>query len=125
MLTDPRPPGPATGYAGASADPAATRPTIVDGPAAVSLGSTVEFATSDPTQIAAARLIRPGVSTHVTDVDQRVVALDITRGTGSIEVTIPANPALVLPGYYMLFVVSDSGVPSVARWVHVTADGAA
>jgi hypothetical protein len=95
------------------------RPSIMDGPAQVGLGAAARFVTSDPSRIATARLVRPGVSTHVTDVDQRVVALDFTRRQHSIDVTIPDNPSVVLPGYYMLFVVSDAGVPSVARWVYV------
>lgn len=33
---------------------------------------------------------------------------------------VPAAPALVPPGPYLLFVVDDAGVPSVGRWVTVS-----
>jgi hypothetical protein len=101
--------------------PGATRPQILGGPTTAALGETLTFQTSDPERIASARLIHPGVSTHVTDVDQRSVALDIIRRDGSIEFTVPGNPGIMLPGPYMLFLVSDAGVPSVASWVHITA----
>jgi galactose oxidase-like protein len=29
------------------------------------------------------------------------------------------NPNMAPPGYYMLFIQNTSGVPSVAKWVHV------
>jgi hypothetical protein len=43
------------------------------------------------------------------------------RQTGAeIRGTLPASRALLPPGYYMLFVVNDKGVPSVARFVRVS-----
>jgi Domain of unknown function (DUF1929) len=70
--------------------------------------------------VATVRLIRPGSYTHVTDSEQRSIALPITRQTGStVTVTIPENPNVVPPNWYMLFVVSGAGVPSTAAWVHV------
>ncbi len=39
-----------------------------------------------------------------------------------LQVTAPAGPALAIPGDYLLFVVSDQGVPGEAKVVHV--DGA-
>jgi streptogramin lyase len=45
-----------------------------------------------------------------------VVALAMACG---LHARMPANPNLVPPGYYMLFVVDRKGVPSMAHWVHV------
>ncbi|GAA0795990.1 glyoxal oxidase [Spirilliplanes yamanashiensis] len=95
------------------------RPVITGGPEAVKRGTTVTFATPAPGRIRAARLMRPGAVTHVTDVDQRSVALDVTPGPGSVGLSIPKKKGLVPSGYYMLFLVDHDGVPSVGRWVRV------
>jgi hypothetical protein len=93
------------------------RPAITAGPEKLTWGQTGEFATSDPTQLATARLLRPGASTHVTDVEQRSVALIMTPTATGVKLTVPRNRAIVPPGYYMLFVTDKHGVPSVAQWV--------
>jgi hypothetical protein len=97
------------------------RPSVGAGPTQLRLGETARFATSAAGELAYARLMRPSSVTHATDVQQRSIALPMTRaadGSG-VSVTIPGNSALVPPGWYMLFVVNRSGVPSVARWVQV------
>jgi hypothetical protein len=97
------------------------RPEITDAPESVALGSAMTIATPDADRIDRARLVRPGAATHVTDLEQRSVALDVRRGAdGGLALTVPGEAALVPPGYYMLFLVDDAGVPSVARWVQVT-----
>jgi len=97
------------------------RPTITGGPGQVKRGTTVEFSTPDASRITAARLVRPSAVTHVLDVDQRSVALDITPVTGgnALDLSIPKTKGLVPSGWYMLFLLDDKGVPSVARWVQV------
>jgi hypothetical protein len=95
------------------------RPTITDGPAAVPRGSSARFSTPDSATIKTARLIRASAVTHVTNVEQRSVALDLTKQAGAVTITVPAEPTIVPPGFYMLFVTTDDGTPSVARWVQV------
>ncbi|MEV4757693.1 galactose oxidase-like domain-containing protein [Micromonospora sp. NPDC049559] len=96
------------------------RPTIGDGPAAVQRGRTVQYGVSDNGNgIATARLIRPSAVTHATNVEQRSVGLDLRRIGDRIELTIPKEPAVLPPGYYMLFVTDRRGVPSTAKWVLV------
>jgi len=70
--------------------------------------------------VARAVLISPGAVTHHTDCNQRYVQL-ITDSVSfdHIDVRAPATRNLVPPGYYMLFLISDAGVPSVASWVSV------
>ncbi|HKT02246.1 MAG TPA: galactose oxidase early set domain-containing protein, partial [Rugosimonospora sp.] len=77
------------------------------------------FATPDPTRIAKVRLVRPSAATHNTNLEQRSIALPFTATDGGVEVTVPDQPTIVPPGFYMLFLVDQSGVPSVARWVQV------
>jgi hypothetical protein len=97
-----------------------SRPAISDGPEQVKRGTTVRFGSPDAARIATARLVRPSAVTHVLDVDQRSVALDITPAGGdALDLSIPKTKGLVPSGWYMLFLMDDKGVPSVARWVQV------
>nr|WP_239029026.1 kelch motif-containing protein [Pseudonocardia acidicola] len=97
------------------------QPVIADAPAEAKPGGSMTVSSPDAATIASARLIRPSAVTHATDVEQRSVALDITRNPdGSLGLALPGEPTLVPPGYYMLFLVNEAGTPSVARWVHVT-----
>lgn len=95
------------------------RPTITDGPKSVQRGGSYKFTTSDSSQIKTARLMRPSTVTHSTDVEQRSIALDITKTADGIGVTVPKARGLVPSGWYMLFVTNNDGTPSVAKWVQV------
>ncbi|WP_415949222.1 galactose oxidase-like domain-containing protein [Streptomyces sp. KLOTTS4A1] len=98
------------------------RPVLRDpegGERTVRLGATVAYESEDPQAIDRMRLLRPGSFTHVTNVEQRSIALDFERTDGGVEVTLPENPALVPPGWYMLMAVDERGVPSEAVWLHV------
>ncbi|MFF1902493.1 galactose oxidase-like domain-containing protein [Kitasatospora sp. NPDC058218] len=98
------------------------RPQLTGAPATAKLGGTVTVDTPKPDAVATAKLIRPSSVTHATDVEQRSVALDIgARSVGGVTLTLPGNPDLLPPGWYMLFVTDAAGTPSVARWIHVTA----
>ncbi|MFB7905603.1 galactose oxidase-like domain-containing protein [Kitasatospora sp. NPDC059146] len=96
------------------------RPEVTAAPAAAKLGGTVRIGTARPDAVTTAKLIRPSSVTHVTDVEQRSVALDITgRTADGLSLTLPGNPNLLPPGWYMLFLTDAAGTPSVARWVQV------
>jgi hypothetical protein len=95
------------------------RPTITDGPKSVTRGNSFKFLTPDASAITSARLMRPSSVTHSTDVEQRSIALDVTKSGDSIGVTIPKEAGLVPSGWYMLFVTNADGTPSVAKWVLV------
>ena len=73
----------------------------------------------DTDAIASARLLRPSAVTHVTDVQQRSIALKIIKRAGGLKLTIPASRGLVPPGWYMLFVTDRRGTPSEAYWIRV------
>lgn len=97
------------------------RPEITDAPPTVALGESMTVTTPDAARIDRARLVRPSAVTHVTDLEQRTVALDMERRPdGTLGLAVPGEATLVPPGYYMLFLVDDEGTPSVARWVQVT-----
>ncbi|MFI1993625.1 galactose oxidase-like domain-containing protein [Actinoplanes sp. NPDC020271] len=96
------------------------RPAIVAGPAEVARGAVVQYATPDAARIETARLIRPAAVTHATDLDQRSVALPLRRTPGGVMVQVPKERGVIPPGWYMLFLTDTAGVPSTAKWVHVS-----
>ncbi|TNY18275.1 copper radical oxidase [Rhodotorula diobovata] len=69
-------------------------------------------------------LVRPGFSTHAMNFGQRLVQLNSTYtanddGSAVLHVSqVPPNPAILVPGPVLLFVVVD-GVPSQGVWVTV------
>ncbi|MER6088609.1 kelch motif-containing protein [Streptomyces bluensis] len=95
------------------------RPSLSGGPKTVQRGDSATFSSQHASSIRTARLIRPSASTHVTDVDQKSIALDVKTSGSSVTVTVPKNRNLVQSGWYMLFVTDDQGTPSKAQWVRV------
>jgi len=61
-----------------------------------------------------------GSMTHAFDMNQRYIQLATPgQSASAVEVTGPADIQTAPPGYYMLFVLNESRVPSVARFVRV------
>lgn len=97
-----------------------TRPRILAAPKVLRLRHSYVLNVSQSQSIRYLRLMRPDNPTHVTDVNERSIAVPFTRaGTGKLRITLPSNPNLVPPSYYMLFAVNSRGVPSTASWVRV------
>jgi hypothetical protein len=99
----------------------ATRPTISAAPSAgIGYGSAFQVQTPDAASIASVVLMRAGAPTHAFDMEQRQVGMNFTAGNGVLNVTAPPNSNIAPPGYYMLFLVNNAGVPSVAQFVQIT-----
>jgi hypothetical protein len=101
----------------------ATRPTITSAPGSVSWGNAFAVQTPDAANISSVVLMRPGAVTHSFNMDQRLVGMSFTAGSGTLTVTAPPNGNIAPPGYYMLFLVNSSGVPSVATFIQLVAGG--
>jgi Domain of unknown function (DUF1929) len=95
----------------------AVRPTVTAAPEMAELGDTIFVQTPDAASIEKALWIVPGAVTHAQDWTQRANVLEFTAVDGGINIVLPANGNEAPPGYYMLFLVNDAGVPSVAEWV--------
>ena len=94
------------------------RPEIQSAPATIEYGES--FTVSTTTDATQAVLMAPAAVTHANDMSQRNVPLTATAGPpGTLTVTAPAAPQLAPPAYYMLFVLNDSGVPSVAKFLRL------
>jgi len=98
---------------------AATRPSITNVPASISYGNQFTVQTPDAANISSVVLMRNGAVTHAFDMDQRMVQVSFGVGSGSLTVTAPPNGNVAPPGYYMLFLLNSSGVPSVASFVQL------
>jgi len=91
----------------------ATRPEIVSAPSTAQLGSTMSVTTKTP--VTAFAIQRLSAVTHTMDNDQRRVPLEIILASqNSYALSVPSDPGVVSPGYYMLFAINPQGTPSVA-----------
>jgi hypothetical protein len=87
----------------------------------------VTYDTSDASEdyVEKVVLIRPGSVTHHFDFEQRTIALaQVTNppppfGTITFQTSAPFDKNHAPPGYYMLFLVTNTGVPSLASWVRL------
>ena len=95
------------------------RPTITQAPAQIHYGQSFTVNTPDAASITTGVLIRTGAATHFFDQNTRYVPLSFQTTSGGLTVTAPVDGNLAPPGYYMLFIVNSSGVPSVAPILQV------
>jgi hypothetical protein len=94
------------------------RPSIAQAPATIRTGEAFAVEATGAT-VQRAVLVAPGATTHANDMSQRVVPLAGTPTATGLDLTGPPSANVAPPGRYMLFALSDQGVPSVARWVKV------
>jgi len=95
------------------------RPSISSAPASASNGQTFFVGTPNATSITNVNLIRLSSVTHTKNMDQRINRLSFSQASGGLNVTIPSSSSQCPPGYYMLFILNGTGVPSVARIIRV------
>ena len=95
------------------------RPTIDSAPASARYKESFALQASDSTGISAVTLVALSSTTHEFNQSQRFIRLAFAPGAepNRYDVTAPADPNIAPPGYYMLFALNASGVPSVARMV--------
>jgi hypothetical protein len=96
------------------------RPRITLAPLQVAYGSHFHVESPDSCRIDRAVFIRTSSITHHTNTDQRYLPLKAHEdGHCRIHITAPANARVAPPGYYMLFLLDDCGVPSIAKFIRV------
>ena len=99
------------------------RPRLAQVQAGIRHGETFRITTPDASRITSVVLSRLPSVTHLADVDQRTIELEFTRtSSGTLQATVPDNPAVALPGHYYLFLMADNGqgpTPSHAAIVDI------
>ncbi|KAM0130772.1 hypothetical protein ACHAO1_007724 [Botrytis cinerea] len=86
-------------------------------PKQMNIGDTLSLTTSVP--IRSASLIRIGSATHTVNTDQRRVPLPMNKSIfrNKYLTSPPADPGILIPGYWMLFVIDEHGTPSIAQTI--------
>ena len=102
----------------------ATRPVILKSPEDVSYGGHFDITVAgSPDQISSVVLLRSDHNTHSLTTGDRYVKLAFKQKgaarKGEIRVRAPKLPGQAVPGIYMLFVLDQSGVPSLANRVYL------
>jgi hypothetical protein len=95
------------------------RPTITAAPSTASYNAPISVTTPDAASIGSVTLTDLGSVSHTLDFDGHFVELAFTRSSTGLTVQMPASANLAPPGYYMLWILNSSGVPSVARIVRL------
>ena len=119
----------------------AVRPTIATSPGTISYGQEFQVTMPDSQRITQVTLIRLSSVTHAFNQEQRFNRLSFTQQadtawqqldvipadsvqvvspTEALSITAPATNRLAPPGYYLLFILNDTGTPSVARIVRLS-----
>jgi hypothetical protein len=102
----------------------ATRPVIEISPEEISYGGNFDIRVAgNPNQISSVVMLRSDHNTHSLTTGDRYVKLAFhQKGAahkGEIRIRAPQLPAQAVPGIYMLFVLDQSGVPSMASRVYL------
>jgi len=97
----------------------AQRPVITSAPTETAPNMMILVQTN--TAVASFALVRMAAATHSINNDQRRIPLPIASGnhTQGYSLHIPADTGDVLPGNYMLFALSASGRPSIAKVINI------
>jgi uncharacterized repeat protein (TIGR02543 family) len=80
-------------------------------------GQPFAVSTADAASIRKVTIIRLPSTTHAFNMSQRLNTLEFAVSGGGLTVTPPGAGRIAPPGPYMLFLVNEAGVPSVAQIV--------
>jgi hypothetical protein len=98
----------------------AERPTISGDPVVGRYGETISIPTPQAVNIKSVSLLKLQANTHHYDANVRLVWLQIlARSSNSLTVAAPINANIAPPGFYMIHVLNDSGIPSIAKIVKI------
>ena len=97
----------------------ASRPAIESAPDWVDIGTVIPVSVVNAASVSRVALVKTGASTHSFNMDQRFLDLTFNANGLNLSVQAPTRATDATPGYYMLFVFNEAGVPSVAKIVRV------
>ena len=103
-----------------SAGQAAARPTIVSAPDEAPYGSKVALRHNPNDVISRVTLIKTGATTHSNNMEQRFIELDFTDINNGVSVSLPDSANIAPPGFYLLHLLDNKGVPSEAHIIRIS-----
>lgn len=94
-----------------------SRPSITQAPLETKYARNIAVTIESGHTLSKVTLLRLAAVTHGIDQGQRFYSCAFTQNGTQVTATAPPSPNHATPGYYMLFVVNTSGVPSVAKYI--------
>jgi hypothetical protein len=102
----------------------AVRPTITSvASTTVVPGATLSVTVGATDQISRLTFVRTGSATHDNNLEQRFINLSFQQSGQQLTATLPSDPTVLVPGYYLLFAFNSAGVPSTAQVIFVNTGG--
>ncbi len=100
--------------------PAKPRPDITNSPDDVAYGAQFTVGTSHADQVEHVNLLRLSSVTHQCNLNQRICKLSFQQNAvADLLVTAPADSNACPPGHYLMFLLNDLGVPSIAKIIRI------
>ena len=97
----------------------AVRPRLDTAPVSAQYGQALPLTLQAPATIERIHLIRMGAATHNSNVEQRLIPLRFSQNGLALSATLPASAGIMPPGYYLLFVLDEAGVPSTGKVIRI------
>lgn len=96
-----------------------TRPTISNAPSEVKYGA--DFVVTIDAKITKVSWVRLGSVTHSCNQNQSLSFLAFRQVGSKVTITAPESSNVAPPGHYMLFALSEQGVPAIAPIIRIAA----
>lgn len=96
-----------------------SRPVITSAASEVRYGNAFRIETPQAGMITHVSLIRLAAVTHAFDENQRFRWLSFVSDPAGLTVTAPSSSNRTPPGHYMVFILNDQNVPSVAKIIRI------
>ena len=98
----------------------AARPVVGNVPTWIDIGKTFSIdVTANAASVSRVTLVKTGSMSHSFNMDQRFLDLTFNASGSHVAVQAPTHAGEAPPGYYLLFVFNQAGVPSVAKIVRM------
>jgi hypothetical protein len=94
-----------------------TRPTITSAPPSVNYGQSFFIESPDALATSKVTMLRLSSVTHAFNMSTYINPLTFSQATGGLNLTAPPSSKVAPPGHYLLFILNQNGVPSVAKIV--------
>lgn len=83
-------------------------------------GGRLSIRTPDASKISRVALVRCGSATHAFNPDQRYVTVSFRHSEWDLLTAfLPDDPAVLVPGYYLCFILTENNVPSEGKFVQI------
>jgi len=106
-------------YLFAASGARASRPVIGNAPTWIDIGKTFGVDVANAAAVSRITLVKTGSMSHSFNMDQRFLDLTFKTNGSHVSIQAPTRAGEAPPGYYMLFVFNEAGVPSIAKMLRL------